>query len=115
MFITLEDESGIANLVVWTKVFEQHRRIVLSSGMIAVKGRVQREGEVVHLVAHRITDLSARAGQRRRSRTRRFRCRMDAGTSSTTGRRRPIRAVCRRRGCARATYIFLIFTSTRSR
>jgi error-prone DNA polymerase len=58
MFITLEDESGIANLVVWTKVFERHRRIVLSSGMIAVKGRVQREGEVVHLVAHRITDLS---------------------------------------------------------
>ena len=58
MFITLEDESGIANLVVWTKVFEQHRRIVLSSGMIAVKGRVQREGEVVHLVAHRIADLS---------------------------------------------------------
>jgi len=59
MFVTLEDETGIANLVVWTKVFEQHRRIILSSGMIAVKGRIQREGEVVHLVAHRITDLSA--------------------------------------------------------
>lgn len=58
MFITLEDETGIANLVVWPKVFERHRRIVLSAGMIAVKGRVQREGEVVHLVAHRITDLS---------------------------------------------------------
>ncbi len=59
MFITLEDETGIANLVVWTKIFERHRRIILSSGMIAVKGRIQREGEVVHLVAHRITDLSA--------------------------------------------------------
>ena len=58
MFITLEDETGIANLVVWTKVFEQHRRIILSSGMIAVKGRVQREGDVVHLVAYRISDLS---------------------------------------------------------
>ncbi|MCD9007496.1 error-prone DNA polymerase [Luteimonas sp. XNQY3] len=58
MFITLEDETGIANLVVWKKVFEQHRRIVLSSGMIAVQGRIQREGDVVHLVAHRITDLS---------------------------------------------------------
>ena len=58
MFITLEDETGIANLVVWPKVFEAHRRLVLSAGMIAVKGRVQREGEVVHLVAHRITDLS---------------------------------------------------------
>ncbi|PKP68451.1 MAG: error-prone DNA polymerase, partial [Alphaproteobacteria bacterium HGW-Alphaproteobacteria-5] len=67
MFITLEDETGIANLVVWTKVFEQHRRIILSSGMITVKGRVQREGDVVHLVAHRISDLSrelASVGQR---------------------------------------------------
>ena len=58
MFITLEDETGIANVVVWQKVFEQFRRVVLSSGMIAVHGRIQREGEVVHLVAHRITDLS---------------------------------------------------------
>ncbi|WP_299360380.1 error-prone DNA polymerase [uncultured Paracoccus sp.] len=58
MFITLEDETGIANLVVWPKVFEAHRRIVLSAGMIAVKGRIQREGEVVHLVVHRLADLS---------------------------------------------------------
>jgi error-prone DNA polymerase len=59
MFITLEDETGIANLVVWLKVFEKYRRIVLSAGMIGVYGRVQREGEVVHLVAHRLADLSA--------------------------------------------------------
>ncbi|RVM16515.1 error-prone DNA polymerase [Sinorhizobium meliloti] len=59
MFITLEDESGIANLVVWAKVFEQYRRVVLSAGMIAVRGRIQREGDVVHLVAQRLTDLSA--------------------------------------------------------
>lgn len=59
MFITLEDETGIANLVVWTKVFETYRRVVMSSSMIAVHGRIQREGEVVHLVAHRLTDLSA--------------------------------------------------------
>ncbi|MBB4610949.1 error-prone DNA polymerase [Sphingomonas yabuuchiae] len=59
MFITLEDESGIANLVVWPKVFEANRRTILSAGMIAVRGRVQREGEVVHLVAQRLTDLSA--------------------------------------------------------
>ncbi|TGV15207.1 DNA polymerase III subunit alpha [Mesorhizobium sp. M8A.F.Ca.ET.173.01.1.1] len=59
MFITLEDETGIANLVVWAKVFEQHRRTVLSAGMVAVRGRIQREGEVVHLVARKISDLSA--------------------------------------------------------
>ncbi len=67
MFITLEDETGIANLVVWQKIFERYRRVILSSSMIAVRGRVQREGEVVHLVAHRIVDLSrdlATVGQR---------------------------------------------------
>jgi hypothetical protein len=58
MFITLEDESGIANLVVWAKVFEQYRRVVLGSRMIAVRGRIQREGDVVHLVAQRLIDLS---------------------------------------------------------
>ncbi|WP_095203527.1 error-prone DNA polymerase [Mesorhizobium carmichaelinearum] len=59
MFITLEDETGIANLVVWVKVFEKYRRVVLSAGMIGVYGRIQREGDVVHLVAHRLSDLSA--------------------------------------------------------
>jgi error-prone DNA polymerase len=58
MFITLEDETGIANLVVWTTVFEKYRRVVLSAGMIAVRGRIQREGDVVHLVAQHLTDLS---------------------------------------------------------
>ena len=67
MFITLEDETGIANLVLWPKVFEATRRTILGAGMIAVAGQVQRKGEVVHLVAHRITDLSddlASIGQR---------------------------------------------------
>ncbi len=58
MFITLEDETSAANLVVWPKVFEADRRTVLSARMMAVRGRIQREGEIVHLVAHRITDLS---------------------------------------------------------
>lgn len=58
MFITLEDETGVANLVVWPKVFEAHRRIVLGAGMIGVQGRIQREGEVVHFVVYRIKDLS---------------------------------------------------------
>ncbi|TWA90413.1 hypothetical protein FBZ96_11583 [Bradyrhizobium stylosanthis] len=55
----MEDETGIANLVVWAKVFEANRRAVLSASMMAVRGRIQREGDVVHLVAQRITDLSA--------------------------------------------------------
>jgi len=58
IFITIEDETGIANLVVWSSLFEQQRRIVLSAGMLACHGRVQREGEVVHVVAERLEDLS---------------------------------------------------------
>jgi error-prone DNA polymerase len=58
MFITIEDETGIANLVVWPSLFERQRRIVLSAGMMAARGKIQREGAVVHLVAHQLTDLS---------------------------------------------------------
>jgi error-prone DNA polymerase len=59
MFITIEDETGIANLVVWPQVFDRFRRTVIAASMIAVRGRIPREGEVVHLVAHQLTDLSA--------------------------------------------------------
>jgi len=59
MFITIEDETGIANLVIWPKLYERQRRVILAARMMAVHGRIQREGEVVHLVAHRLTDLSS--------------------------------------------------------
>ncbi|MBZ7927624.1 error-prone DNA polymerase (plasmid) [Ensifer adhaerens] len=58
MFITIEDETGIANLVVWAKTFEKYRRVVLGAGMLGIYGRIQKEGDVVHLIAHRLTDLS---------------------------------------------------------
>jgi error-prone DNA polymerase len=58
VFLTIEDETGIANLVVRSDLFEKQRRVVLSAGMIAVAGRVQREGEVVHVIARTLTDLS---------------------------------------------------------
>jgi error-prone DNA polymerase len=58
MFITLEDETGIANIVVWPSVFETHRALILSARMLAVRGRVQREGEVIHVIADRLEDLS---------------------------------------------------------
>ena len=59
MFITIEDETGVANLVIWPSLYERQRRIILAAAMIGVQGRIQREGEVVHLVAHQLTDLSA--------------------------------------------------------
>ena len=58
MFITIEDETGIANLVLWPNLFEKQRRLVLSAGMIACRGRVQRDGEVIHVVVEHLTDLS---------------------------------------------------------
>lgn len=58
IFVTMEDETGIANAVVWSKTFEKYRRALLGASMVGIYGRIQREGEVVHLVAHRITDLS---------------------------------------------------------
>ena len=59
MFITIEDETGISNLVIWPTLYERQRRVILSASMIAVRGRIQREGEVVHLVAQQLTDLSS--------------------------------------------------------
>jgi error-prone DNA polymerase len=58
-FITLEDETGVANLVVWEQVYEKHRRTVLTASMLGVVGRIQREGDVVHVVAYKLIDLSA--------------------------------------------------------
>jgi error-prone DNA polymerase len=57
LFITIEDD-GIANLMIWPSLYKKQRRIILSAGMMAAHGRIQREGEVVHLVAQHLTDLS---------------------------------------------------------
>ncbi|WP_375457175.1 error-prone DNA polymerase, partial [uncultured Methylobacterium sp.] len=59
MFLTLEDETGIANLIVWPSLFETHRRIILGSQLLACRGRVQRATGVVHLIAESLTDRSA--------------------------------------------------------
>jgi error-prone DNA polymerase len=59
IFMTLEDETGIANIVVWRKVFERFRPVVMGARLVEIVGRVQREGEVIHVVADRLADLSA--------------------------------------------------------
>jgi error-prone DNA polymerase len=67
MFITIEDETGVANIVVWPSLFEKQRRIILTAGMLGINGKIQREGDVVHFIAQRLTDLSpdlASVGQR---------------------------------------------------
>ncbi|MDB5588969.1 MAG: error-prone polymerase [Devosia sp.] len=60
IFVTLEDETGVANLVVWPKLFEndEMRRTLLSSRMLAVKGKVQKEGLVIHVIVEDMMDLT---------------------------------------------------------
>ncbi len=58
LFITLEDEAEIANLIVWPSLFERERRLILSASMMGCHGKVQREGQVIHVIADRLTDLS---------------------------------------------------------
>ncbi len=58
IFATLEDETGIANLIIWPQTFERYRRQVLASSLMRVEGRLQREGLVMHVIAERIDDLS---------------------------------------------------------
>jgi error-prone DNA polymerase len=65
IFMTLEDETGVANVVVWRDAFEADRRLIMTTSFLVVHGQVQREGEVVHVVAERFTDLSGRLSELR--------------------------------------------------
>jgi error-prone DNA polymerase len=59
IFMTLEDETDIANIIVWPKAFAQNRRTVMTARFLAVRGRLQRAGLVIHVVAETFIDLSA--------------------------------------------------------
>ncbi|MEM9732251.1 MAG: error-prone DNA polymerase [Pseudomonadota bacterium] len=56
VFITIEDETGTANIVVWAKLMAKYRRTIMAARLIAVRGQVQREGDVIHVVAHELID-----------------------------------------------------------
>ena len=57
-FITIEDETGYSNVVVWENLFDKYRKEILTARLLMVEGKLQREGEVVHIVAKRCFDLS---------------------------------------------------------
>ncbi len=57
-FITLEDETGVANLVVWPKVMAEYRKVIMGSRLIAVQGHVQRDENVIHIVVRHLEDRS---------------------------------------------------------
>ncbi len=59
MFVTLEDESANANLIIWPSVFEKNRRTMLGSTMLGCRGKVQSANGVIHLIVEYLTDLTA--------------------------------------------------------
>ena len=58
IFLTLEDETGVANVIVWRATYERFRRAVVSGRCLRVTGRVQRESGVVQIIAEQVEDIS---------------------------------------------------------
>jgi error-prone DNA polymerase len=58
-FITIEDETGVANVVVWPDVMEKQRKVIMGARLIEVRGRVEQDDGVVHLIAQQLTDATA--------------------------------------------------------
>jgi error-prone DNA polymerase len=58
-FLTIEDESGVANIIIWPKLFEEQRRVIMTASMMNIRGMVQREGDVIHVIAERLEDRTS--------------------------------------------------------
>lgn len=58
IFLTLEDETGTVNIIVWRKIYEAFRRAVIAGRLLRVTGRLQREAGITHVIAEQIEDLS---------------------------------------------------------
>jgi error-prone DNA polymerase len=58
VFMTIEDETGVANSVIWPKVLESERKVVMGARLVVVHGRVQRHEDIIHVVAARLDDRS---------------------------------------------------------
>ncbi len=61
-FVTMEDETGYVNLIIWKRVADAQRAALLESRLLLVRGKLQREGDVLHVIAHRLNNLSALLG-----------------------------------------------------
>jgi DNA-directed RNA polymerase len=59
IFITLEDETGVVNVIVWRSMYEKFRRAVIAGRMLRVTGRLQRAHSVTHVLAEQIEDISS--------------------------------------------------------
>ena len=62
VFITLEDEVGVCNIVVWRKVLEKYRAVVMGARLLLVRGHIERAGDIIHVVAGRLEDKTGWLG-----------------------------------------------------
>jgi len=60
--VTLEDETGYVNVVIWNNIATEQRRALLNAYLLGVSGHVEREGQVIHVIAKKLTDLSGLLG-----------------------------------------------------
>jgi len=63
VFLTLEDETGVCNVIVWRTIYKKFRKAVISGRLLKVTGKLQREGIVTHLIAERVEDISGRLAE----------------------------------------------------
>ena len=59
VFMTIEDETGIANAVIWPKTMQAYRRVIMGSRLVLIRGRIQRHQDIIHVVADRLEDCTA--------------------------------------------------------
>jgi error-prone DNA polymerase len=62
VFMTIEDETGVANAVIWPKTLERFRKVVMTARLILIRGRIQRHEDIIHVVSGQLTDMSERLG-----------------------------------------------------
>jgi error-prone DNA polymerase len=60
--MTIEDETGVANVVVWPKVLERYRKVIMTARLIEVRGTIQRHEDIIHIVAGHLEDRNAWLG-----------------------------------------------------
>jgi error-prone DNA polymerase len=68
IFMTIEDETGVANIIVWPKVFERYRAIVMGARFVCLRGRLQKAAGVIHIIADHLVDATARLAVLQRDR-----------------------------------------------
>ena len=85
IFATLEDGTGIANIIIWSKIFELFRRQVLGARFLGVSGVLQREGGVIHAIDRRLYNLTPKTADLSD-----YHCEMDDGLSRADEFKRPV-------------------------